>query len=74
MLIYETKNAKRIEDCVISQIKDLRYKKRKDFYEIDIKLLKKITKDCIELTLKYKNPVNKKQKENAENLYLYIRK
>jgi len=74
MLIYETKNAKRIEDCVISQIKDLRYKKRKDFYEINIKLLKKITKDCIELTLKYKNPINKKQKENAENLYLYIQK
>ena len=43
ILIYETKNAIKIEKCVIAQIKELRYKKRKDFI-----------KDCDELTLKYK--------------------
>ena len=59
ILIYETKNAIKIENCVIAQIKELRYKKRKDFYEMDLKLLKNINKDCDELTLKYKNRINK---------------
>ena len=80
MYIYETKDAKVIEDCVISQIKKLRYKKRKDFYEIDLKLLKKIIIDCNNLTLKYKKRINKNIKKNNENqdgginynLYLYI--
>ena len=81
ILIYETKDARKIESCVISQIKELRYKKKKDFYEMDIKLLKKITKDCIELTLKYKRRINKNKKNNDEqdggnidHYYLYIQK
>ena len=81
--IYETKNAKKVETCVLGQIKELRYKKRKDFYEIDLKLLKKLTKDCVDLTLKYKNGIynnvkkNNKQDGGSEiinNLYLYIHK
>jgi hypothetical protein len=86
ILIYETKNAKKIEGCVISQIKELRYKKRKDFYEMDLKLLKKIIKECVDLTLKYKksisNNINKNSNQdggktnidNLDNLYLYIQK
>ena len=31
--IYETKNAKKVETCVLGQIKELRYRKRKDFYD-----------------------------------------
>ena len=38
----ETKDSKKVQDCVIAQIKPLRYKKRKDFYEIDINVLKNI--------------------------------
>jgi hypothetical protein len=81
--IYETNNAKKIETCVLGQIKELRYRKRKDFYEIDLKLLKNFTKDCVELTLKYKkgicNNIKKNNKQDGgseiiENLYLYIHK
>ena len=77
--IYETKNAKKIEGCVINQIKELRYKKRKDFYQIDIYTLKKIIKDCDDITLKFKKKIddNKKNSQyggNPENLYLYIHK
>ena len=82
ILIYETKNAKKIETCVLSQIKELRYKKRKDFYEMDLKLLKQITTDCIDLTLKYKKSVynnikkynNQDGGDNIDNMYLYIHK
>lgn len=80
ILIYETKDAKKIESCVLAQIKELRYKKRKDFYEMDLKLLKKITTDCIDLTLKYKKGIFNNIKKNDQEggvinkLYLYIHK
>ena len=80
--IYETKNLKAIEDCVLAQTKTHRYKKRKDFYTIDKNILKSLIKDCSEFTLKYKKKLdNKKNKEQeggddieTENLYLYITK
>jgi len=77
VMIYETKNTTKIETCVITQIKELRYKKRKDFYEININLLKKIISDCSDLTLKYKKIINKNNEQNGgENnkLYIYIQK
>ena len=73
LLIYKIKNT--------MKIKKLRYKKRKDFYEMDLKLLKSIIKDCDELTLKYKKRINKDIKntnqvggEENDKLYLYIKK
>ena len=83
--IYETKNLKAIEDCVLAQIKTHRYKKRKDFYEIDKNILKSLIKDCVGFTLKYKKKLSKKQNKKSEkleeeknnkndNLYLYIDK
>jgi len=74
MYIYETKDSKKIQDCVIAQIKPLRYKKRKDFYEIDINVLKKIINDCTELTHKYKKSLTKNNQEGGTiKLYLYIK-
>jgi phage anti-repressor protein len=75
--IFETKNSKNIQDCVIAQIKQHRYKKRKDFYEIDINLLKNLIKDCTDMTKKYSKSLTKKQvggNESKLNLFLYIMK
>lgn len=80
--IYETKNIKAIENCVLAQIKIHRYKKRKDFYQIDKKILKSLIKDCNEFTLKYKKKLNAKKSKDQEggdnteneNIYLYIKK
>ena len=80
--IYETKNLKAIEDCVLAQIKTHRYKKRKDFYQIDKNILKSLIKDCVSFTLKYKKKLDNKKKTTQEggddiksdNLYLYIDK
>jgi phage anti-repressor protein len=80
VMIYETKDIEKIEACVITQIKELRYKKRKDFYQININLLKKIISECESLTLKYKKRINKNNNDqqggggNTENLYMYIEK
>ena len=75
--IFETKDSKKIQDCVIAQIKEKRYKKRKDFYEIDINIIKSMINDCSEMTQKYKRSLNKKQSGGSDkeyNLFLYIKK
>ena len=75
MYIFETKDSVKIQDCVISQIKQFRYKKRKDFYQIDINIIKNIINDCSELTQKYKKSLTKIQNggvnNNNYNLFLY---
>jgi phage anti-repressor protein len=64
--IYETKNIKEVEDCVLAQIKMHRYKKRKDFYEIDKNLLKSLINDCIGFTLKYKKKLSKNKSKKSK--------
>jgi phage anti-repressor protein len=80
--IYETKNIKAVEACVLAQIKTHRYKKRKDFYQIDKIILKDLIKECAGFTSRYKKKLNtKKNKEQkggkdieTQNIYLYIDK
>jgi phage anti-repressor protein len=70
--IYETKNMQEIEDCVIAQIKKHRYKKRKDFYQIDVNVLKSLINDCNALTLSYKKKLKMQDGGGDNNLYLYL--
>ena len=84
IFIFETKNAQQIEDCVISQIKQYRYKKRKDFFQINIDIIKHLISSCNQLTLKFKQKINKSNKKNNmnnidkkiggnfDNIFLYI--
>ena len=78
LFIFETKNIQQIEDCVISQIKQFRYKKRKDFYQIDINIIKQLINSCNQLTLKFKQKINKSNNTdnklggNSDNIFLYI--
>ena len=80
LFIFETKNTQQIEDCVISQIKQFRYKKRKDFYQIDINIIKQLINSCNQLTLKFKQKINKSNNTNnkiggnSDNIFLYIHK
>ena len=81
LYIFETKDSKKIQDCVIVQIKELRYRKRKDFYEINLNLLKKIINECSEFTLKYKKSISRQKQIHdggslqhvQQNLFLYIK-
>ena len=81
LFIFETKNIQQIEDCVISQIKQFRYKKRKDFFQIDINIIKQLINSCNQLTLKFKQKINKSANNtdyklggNSDNIFLYIHK
>lgn len=53
--IYETKNIDRVEKCLINILKDRQYRKRKEFYQIDLDLLKELIDDCENLILKAKH-------------------
>lgn len=88
--VYETTDAEKVEKCVINLIQEKRYIKNKDFYKIDINLLKNVISDCGCLIGKYsKNEVEEmiggRKKENSKKtsktkkefktqLYLFIEK
>ena len=80
LFIFETKNTQQIESCVISQIKQYRYKKRKDFFQIDSNIIKQLINSCNQLTLKFKQKINKfnntdnKIGGNSYNIFIYIHK
>lgn len=52
LFVFETDNSKTVENCLKSLITEYQYRKRKEFYEIDIDLLKELIADCDGLMLK----------------------
>ena len=57
IMIYETQNIDDVENCLKSILKSTQYRKRKEFYEIDLDILKELIDDCEKITLKAKkNP------------------
>lgn len=55
--VYETEMIEKVENCLKGLLKDKGYRKRKEFYEIDINILKQLIKicDCMSLIVR-KNP------------------
>ena len=55
--VYETEMIQKVENCLKGLLKDKGYRKRKEFYEIDINILKQLIKtcDCMSLIVR-KNP------------------
>lgn len=49
--IYETNNIDAVETCLKGVLMSTQYKKRKEFYEIDLDVLKKLIKTCDQMTL-----------------------
>ena len=60
--IYETDYIDEVEKCLKNVLSSKQYKKRKEFYEIDINILKELIKTCDKMSLKVrKNNKNIKQ-------------
>lgn len=45
-LVFETKNINEVENCIKAVLKTKKYRKRKEFYQIDVDSLKKILEGC----------------------------
>jgi hypothetical protein len=62
ILIYETDNIDGVERCLKAVLKGHAYRKRKEFYQLNIDLLKELLTDCDKITLKAKYIKNDKMK------------
>ena len=70
-LVFETDNINEVENCLKAVLKTKQYRKRKEFYQIDIDSLKKILEKCEEATLVAKG---KKVPANFDKHYIMIEK
>lgn len=59
--VYETKNIDQVEACLKGLLIPHQYRKRKEFYQVDIDVIKELIRSCDELTLKIK-PKSSKNK------------
>ena len=68
MFIIQVSDIESVESCVKKACKDLQYRKRKEVYEIDIEVLKKITEKCDDFSKKLASFIaNKKAKSDFKN-------
>lgn len=66
--IYETDYLDEVENCLKSILASKQYKKRKEFYQIDLDILKHLIKTCDKMSLK----VRKSSKNIMQNGGFYI--
>jgi hypothetical protein len=80
---YETDNIDQVELCIKSYMKEAKYRKYKEIYQVDLNIIKKAIKDCDLKINEYNNNIikyNKKQKggtikkviDNNEILYMLL--
>jgi phage anti-repressor protein len=62
--IYETNYIDEVENCLKNALSSKQYKKRKEFYEIDLDVLKELINDCDKLSLKVRKS-NKQIKQEG---------
>ncbi len=77
--IYKTTNVKGVERCLKTVLQERQYRKRKEFYQIDIEDLKKIIDNCGEtITLLKKSRINKPSTDESgkktNNHFVYLHK
>jgi phage anti-repressor protein len=61
--VYKTNDVKGVERCLKAVLKEKQYRKRKEFYQIDIEILKKLITNCSDSLLLIKRTKPKKIKK-----------
>ena len=59
ILVFETHDIDSVEKCLKLALKGKQYRKRKEFYEVELDLIKELLEDCDNLMLKAKNKPKK---------------
>jgi phage anti-repressor protein len=70
ILVYETEYIDEVETCLKNALKTKQYRRRKEFYEIDIDILKQMLKQCECVSLIARKKQCKKFQDGG--LYLYV--
>ena len=76
--IYETIDVRGVERCLKATLRERQYRKRKEFYQIDLNMLKEIIDNCgNSISLLKKTKINKTSSSNGKkdnNYYIYLQK
>lgn len=72
--VYETNNIDAVEGCLKSMLKQYQYKKRKEFYQVDLDVIKQLLKGCDNLTLIRKSRIKKEVDKQLGGYFIYLRK
>ena len=73
-LVFESNNIDAVEGCLKLMLKQYQYKKRKEFYQVDLDLIKKLLKGCEDLTLIHKNRNKKDVNNQLGGYFIYLHK
>ena len=68
--IYESNYIDEVEKCLKNALSSRQYKKRKEFYEIDLDVLKELISDCDKISLKVRK--NNKQIKQEGGYYIML--
>ena len=74
--IYKTSDVKGVERCLRSVLREKQYRKKKEFYQIDLESLKKIIENCGNalLLVKKSKPIKTGGGNKEGNYYIYLDK
>jgi len=74
--IYKTSDVKGVERCLRSVLREKQYRKKKEFYQIDLESLKQIIENCGNslLLVKKSKPVKSGGGNKEGNYYIYLDK
>jgi len=74
--IYKTSDVKGVERCLRSVLREKQYRKKKEFYQIDLESLKQIIETCGNalLLVKKSKPVKSGGGNKEGNYYIYLEK
>jgi hypothetical protein len=76
--IYKTSDVKGVERCLKAVLKEKQYRKRKEFYQVDIQVIKDIISKCGDALSLIKKTGNSKSLKvgggNESNYYIYLHK
>ena len=78
--VYKTSDVKGVERCLKAVLKEKQYRKRKEFYQVDLQVIKDVISKCgdalslVKKTRIYKSVGGSNNEDGKYYIYIYIRK
>ena len=72
--VYETDKINQVESCLKNLLKDKAYRKKREFYEIDIDILKSLIKNWECMTLSINNKIKDIKSEDCKYILMITKK
>jgi phage anti-repressor protein len=62
LFIVRVNNIDQVENCLKNLLKKYQYRKKKEIYEVNLDIIKQLTKDCDEFSINMEKKINKMEK------------